>query len=407
MKNKIIRYSTKIVYLIASYPLLPVFSSTIQAINDQTQLSVKNQIPIINIAAPNQAGISHNHYQQFNIPPQGAVLNNAIRSTHSELVGQLAKNEQLVERAASLIINEVTGSSSSQLKGKLEIAGRKADVIIANPNGISCDGCHFSNIGGLTLTTGQPALNQRGEFAHLRVKKGDIRILNKGLYSGSQDYAEMISRTVTINASILGKTISLLPGSNAIDYHTGKISQITSPSLKPQFAVSITGSGGIYANRVKIIATEPKCEVKLDNIKTSERDLFVSAKGKLTLGHITTKRHLTAKAPAVIIPATSEILSQQDLLIESNSLINQGKITAQQNMHLFSNIISNQGESAKIEAYNNLWLQKNARGEPSERIESNAAAISTQTGNLILEAKQVINYSNNETITAQLITPDK
>ncbi|HGJ5855189.1 hypothetical protein QE197_16740 [Arsenophonus nasoniae] len=60
-------------------------------------------------------------------------------------------------------------------------------------------------------------------------------------------------------------------------------------------------------------------------------------------------------------------------------------------MHLFSNIISNQGESAKIEAYNNLWLQKNAQGEPSERIESNAEAISTQTGNLILKAKQVIN----------------
>ncbi|WGL97890.1 filamentous hemagglutinin N-terminal domain-containing protein [Arsenophonus sp. aPb] len=391
MKNKIIRYSTKIVYLIACYLLLPVFGSAIQPANDKTQLTVENQIPIINIAAPNQAGISYNRYQQFNIPPQGAVLNNAIRPANSQLVGQLAKNDQLAERAARLIINVVTGSSSSQLNGKLEIAGRKADVIIANPNGISCDGCHFSNIGGLTLTTGQPALNQRGEFAHLRVKKGDISILNKGLYSGSQDYAELISRTVTINASILGKTISLLPGTNAINYQTGTVSQITSPDLKPQFAVNITEPGGIYANRVKIIATESDGEVKLDNIKTSERDLFVSAKGKLTLGHITTKGLLTAKAPAVIIPATSEILSKQDLLVESDSLINQGKITAQQNMRLFSNIIRNQGESAKIEAYNNLWLQKNAQGEPSEKIESNAAAISTHTGNLVLKAKQVIN----------------
>ncbi|HGJ5867513.1 filamentous hemagglutinin N-terminal domain-containing protein [Arsenophonus nasoniae] len=391
MKNKIIRYRTKIAYLIASYPLLPVFSSTIQPMNDKTQLTVENQIPIINIAAANQASMSYNRYQQFNIPPQGAVLNNAIRPANSQLVGQLAKNDQLAERAASLIINEVTGSSSSQLNGKLEIAGKKADVIIANPNGISCDGCHFSNIGGLTLTTGQPILNQQGEFAHLKVKKGDITILNKGFYSGSQDYAEMISRTVTINASILGKNISLLSGTNAINYQTGTVSQIANLSLKPQFAVSITESGGIYANRVKIIATEPDSEVKLDNIKTSERDLFVSAKGKLTLGHITTKGHLTAKAPAVIIPANSEILSQQDLLVESDSLINQGKVTAKQNMHLFSNIISNQGESAKIEAYNNLWLQKNAQGEPSERIESNAEAISTQTGNLILKAKQVIN----------------
>ncbi|HGJ5884546.1 filamentous hemagglutinin N-terminal domain-containing protein [Arsenophonus sp.] len=192
---------------------------------------------------------------------------------------------------ASLIINEVTGLSSSQLNGKLEIAGKKADVIIANPNGISCDGCHFSNIGGLTLTTGQPTLNQRGEFAHLKVEKGDIIFRNKGLHSGSQNYTEMISRTVTVNASILSKNISFLQVTNAIDYQTGIVSQITSPGLKPQFAVNITELGGIYTNHIKIIATELGSEVKLDNIKTSENELFISAKGKLTLGHITTKGH--------------------------------------------------------------------------------------------------------------------
>ncbi|MDR5616669.1 filamentous hemagglutinin N-terminal domain-containing protein [Arsenophonus sp.] len=354
MKNKKIRYSRNIIYFIASYPLLPVFSSTVQPADEKTQLTVKNQIAVIDIAAPNRAGISHNRYQQFNIPPEGAVLNNAIQPAKSELAGQLAKNGQLGEQTATLIINEVTGSSSSQLNGKLEIAGKKADVIIANPNGISCDGCRFSNIGGLTLTSGRPTLNQRGEFAHLRVKKGDITIRNKGLYSGSQQYTEMISRTVTINASILSKNISLLLGMNAIDYQTGTVSQITSPGLKPQFAVNITEPGGIYANRIKIIATEPDSEVKLDNIKTSESDLFVSAKGKLTLGHITTNRHLIAKAPAIIIPATREILSQQKLLLESDSLINQGKVTAKHYIHLFSNVISNQGESAKIAAYNNL-----------------------------------------------------
>nr|WP_238149347.1 hypothetical protein [Arsenophonus endosymbiont of Aleurodicus floccissimus] len=186
------------------------------------------------------------------------------------------------------------------------------------------------------------------------MKKGDITIRNKGLYSGNQQYTKMISRTVTINASILSKSISMLLSMNAIDYQTGTVSQITNPDLKPQFAVNITEPVGIYANRIKIIATEPDSEVKLDNIKTGKDDLFVSAKGKLTLGHITTKRHLIAKAPATIIPATSEILSQQKLLLKSNNLINQGKVTTKQYIHLFSNVISNQGESAKIAAYNNL-----------------------------------------------------
>ncbi|MFV9998192.1 MAG: filamentous hemagglutinin N-terminal domain-containing protein [Arsenophonus endosymbiont of Dermacentor nuttalli] len=326
--------------------------------NDKTELTVKNQIPIINIAAFNQAGISHNRYQQFNIPSQGAVLNNTIRAANSQLVGRLAKNEQLGERAATLIINEVNGLLPSQLNGKLEIAGRKAAVIIANSNGISCDGCSFSNIGGLTLTTGLPVFNQRGELAHLWVKKGDITIRNKGLYSGSQDYAEMISRNIMINASILSKNISLLQGTNTINYQIGQVSQITGQSTKPQFSVNITELGGIYANRIKIITTEPESEVKLDNIKTSEKDLFVSAKGKLTLVHISTKRHLIAKAHTIIIPATSKILSQQDLLLESDNLINRGKLAVKQNIHLFRISLTIKVKTLKHETYDYLWLQK-------------------------------------------------
>ncbi|HGJ5884547.1 hypothetical protein [Arsenophonus sp.] len=88
MKNKNICYSRNIIYFIASYPLLPVFSSTIQPANDKTQLTVKNQIPVINITAPNQAGISYNRYQQFNVPSQGAVLKNAIQPANSVLAGQ-------------------------------------------------------------------------------------------------------------------------------------------------------------------------------------------------------------------------------------------------------------------------------------------------------------------------------
>ncbi|MFS1539879.1 MAG: hypothetical protein ACL7BU_15655 [Candidatus Phlomobacter fragariae] len=87
-------------------------------------------------------------------------------------------------------------------------------------------------------------------------------------------------------------------------------------------------------------------------------------------------------------------------------LINRGKVAAKQNIHLFSNIINNEGESAKIEAYKDLWLQKNAQCEPSKRIENSAATISTQTGDLILKAKQVINQGNNPSITEQLIMPD-
>ena len=38
-------------------------------------------------------------------------------------------------------MNEVTTSNTSLLAGRAEVFGDKAGLIIANPNGITCNGC--------------------------------------------------------------------------------------------------------------------------------------------------------------------------------------------------------------------------------------------------------------------------
>jgi filamentous hemagglutinin len=120
---------------------------------DQTQ----NGLPKVNIATPNGAGVSHNIYQEFNVGRQGLILNNGANNSNTSLAGWVEGNPNLTAgNEAKMILNEVVGAKPSQLQGFLEVAGKKADVIIANENGVTCHGCGFINTSRVTLTSGLP-----------------------------------------------------------------------------------------------------------------------------------------------------------------------------------------------------------------------------------------------------------
>lgn len=111
-----------------------------------------NGRPLVQIATPSAAGVSHNQYSQFNVGPNGAILNNARDVVLTQQGGYVGANPNLQGGAARVILNEVTSTSPSQLRGYTEVAGQRAEVIIANPNGISCDGCGFINTSRGVLT---------------------------------------------------------------------------------------------------------------------------------------------------------------------------------------------------------------------------------------------------------------
>ena len=116
-------------------------------------------VPVINITAPNSAGISLNQYQSFNVDPVGLILNNSLQGGTTLTGGNVAANPNLNGRAAGVIVNQITSTGSafmSVLNGPLEVFGSPATVIIANPNGIAVRGAGFTNTIGVTLTTGTP-----------------------------------------------------------------------------------------------------------------------------------------------------------------------------------------------------------------------------------------------------------
>ncbi|WP_323840913.1 two-partner secretion domain-containing protein, partial [Photorhabdus africana] len=76
---------------------------------------------------------------------QGVILNNSHQATQTQLGGMVAGNPWLAKGDASVILNEVNSHDRSHLNGWIEVAGHKAEVIIANPSGITCNGCGFIN----------------------------------------------------------------------------------------------------------------------------------------------------------------------------------------------------------------------------------------------------------------------
>lgn len=102
-----------------------------------------NGLPQVDISAPTAGGVSINRYQQFDVGTPGAIINNGRTASLTDLAGWVAANPALLARPATLIVNEVRSSKPSELHGYLEIARSKADLIIANPAGITCKGCGF------------------------------------------------------------------------------------------------------------------------------------------------------------------------------------------------------------------------------------------------------------------------
>ena len=118
--------------------------------------SADNGIPVVNIAATNGAGVSINEYSELSIDPAGLILNNGYTISRTELAGWIDRNPNLAYGPAQIIVNQVTGAGITNMNGFLEVAGGRADVVIANENGIRVNGGGFINTDRAVLTTGRP-----------------------------------------------------------------------------------------------------------------------------------------------------------------------------------------------------------------------------------------------------------
>ncbi|MCE0461111.1 two-partner secretion domain-containing protein [Pseudomonas uvaldensis] len=266
-----------------------------------------NGVPIVNIAKPNGNGLSHNQFKDYNVGTNGVILNNATNPAQStQLGGIILGNPNLKGTAARIILNEVNGGNPSQLRGYTEVAGQSAHVIVANPYGITCNGCGFINTPKATLTTGKPII-ENGQVGRYQVDQGSVAIEGAGLNANNIDSFEIITRSAKINAEIQAKNLTIVAGRNDVNANTlNATARADDGSAKPQLAIDSSALGGMYAGAIKLVGTEAGVGVKLDGkLIASGGDIQLDANGHLSLAQ-------TTAAGAVEINAKS--LDAQDTI---------------------------------------------------------------------------------------------
>ena len=182
--------------------------------------------PLVQITTPTAGGVSINRYEFFNVPERGAILNNSYSLSSTELAGYVQGNPNLAIGTARLIVNEVTSANPSELRGFLEVAGDRAGIVIANPNGILADGVGFLNTARVTLATGRTEMDASGNLAAIRVEGGKLFIAGNGLNTQGVDAAELYARAIEINAGLWAKNARLALGANEIRYADKTITAI-------------------------------------------------------------------------------------------------------------------------------------------------------------------------------------
>ncbi|QBR49030.1 hemagglutinin repeat-containing protein [Erwinia sp. QL-Z3] len=248
-----------------------------------TIINAANGTPQINIQTPSAGGVSRNVYSQFDVNKHGVVLNNSHANTQSQLAGMVTGNPWLARGEASVILNEVNSRNPSLLNGYVEVAGKKAQVVIANPSGITCDGCGFINANRATLTTGQPQM-KNGLIAGYEVDKGQIVVKGAGLDSGLQDSTDLIARAVSVNAGIWASDLKVTAGRNRVGaQHNEVTAKAADGSVSPVVAIDVAALGGMYASKIRLLGTEKGVGVhNAGNIGASAGDVVVNADGSIT-----------------------------------------------------------------------------------------------------------------------------
>jgi filamentous hemagglutinin len=248
-------------------------------------IQAPNGVPLVNIAAPNAAGLSHNRYQQFDVASQGLILNNSGAISSTQLAGYVAGNPNLSNgSSARLILNEITSTAPSKLGGAIEVAGHAADVVVANPNGIDCTGCSFINTPHVTLATGTPLLDASGALSGYRVTGGQLTVDGAGLGASEVDRVDLIARAVSVNAGVWARQLNMVAGANRVDAASLATQAIAPTDAQPAVALDVSAIGGMYAGVIRLVGTEAGLGINSEGrIAAQDGNLTLTSAGDMAL----------------------------------------------------------------------------------------------------------------------------
>ncbi|WP_301098702.1 filamentous hemagglutinin N-terminal domain-containing protein [Otariodibacter sp.] len=263
--------------------------------NNNTKISqTDNKVVIVDIAKPENDGISDNRFEKFNIH-NGAVFKNNQEEDYSKLVGYLDKNTNLNGEAAKAILTQVTGKESTSLKGGLEILGKDADLLVVNPNGITINGVQTFNTNRFVASTSEIIDPTKG--LELSTNKGTVTIEKDGLLTDGLRTVDIVAKKIeqkgAIRSSDSSKVsdINLIAGSSKYNLKDNKV---TSAGIHNNEDIIIGSDlGAMYGNNINFIVTDTGAGVHHEGIILSENDIKIeSNRGKVEVNQLQSKKNI-------------------------------------------------------------------------------------------------------------------
>ena len=365
----------------------------------------------VNIQTPSAAGVSRNVFSKFDVGQDGAILNNSRTNAQTQLAGWVEGNPYLARGEARVILNEVNSSDPSRLSGFTEIAGGRAELIIANPAGITCAGCGFINAARTTLTTGN-ALMDQGRVTGFDISKGNIRVDGDGLDTSGSDYTQILAKTTEINAAVYANNLDVITGSNRVSYEADGADSIITPksatgsNQATGVALDVSALGAMYAGKIRLIGTEKGMGV-------TNAGSIIASSGGLQLdndGNLINSGSLIANQGKVDITTSGKVdnsgtiaSSRAGIDIDSATLANSGVVSSydktqaitQQRITNTGTISSGQLQLKTIDLDNRGLIEQTGSG-----------SLAVKTQKLVNNDQAVIGqalYDNQPTTTAPTV----
>lgn len=367
-----------------------------------------NGVPLVDIVTPNGQGLSHNKYHDFNVGNPGLILNNHNGELGTSRLGGVTPGNPNLKNSgpASVILNEVTSGNRSALHGATEVFGGRADVIIANPNGITCDGCGFINTPRATLTTGTPDIDGTGRLSGFTVQGGDVTFGSKGgnfaSGDGAVDLFDIVSRRVQIDGPVNGKHLRLSAGRQKFNYATGEATALDGADDAGEFAIDGSALGAMQADRIKIVVTDKGAGVRMRNDMAAHAgELTLSADGKISLGNASGRDGVSIQSKSRQVEA-KKVTSKKRVVVKAAKGITLEAVAADEDVVLNSDagllsITGNAASLGNIELTSsgaivagNVAAAKNASLQAGQGITTGqinadgAASLTTASGNIAL-----------------------
>ncbi|BEM61290.1 filamentous hemagglutinin N-terminal domain-containing protein [Serratia marcescens] len=380
-------------FLVPSAPLLA------QIVPQTGGASVEhiNQVPVVNINRAGADGVSHNVYTQFDIGVQGAILNNSLSGANTSLAGAVVGNAQLEGRAAKVILNEVNSANKSILKGMVEVAGQRADVVIANKSGITCNGCGFINARNGVLTTADLQFKD-GAFNSYRVNQGNIRVEGDGLKKGDVDYTAIIARTAEISAAVHADALLVSAGKKTVSADLSRFNNVEASKDKPEVLVDVAELGGMYANKIKLVANENGVGVNSGNVNgagsntgTSLNNVSIvsiqSDAGSYERVQIGNGAQNVSRASVGVANRGQIQAKNGGVDISTDSLVNQGNIASQGQLNISATRLQNEKNvSARSASITATQLDNTGGIQSAQALQLNATSL-FNADNGVIEAQ--------------------